>query len=178
MRTRSGQIGGRCKNAIHGGGRGVCLHCSGEKGVHRHIRGVALDNGPFGQLLEPMGTLPFETAVDMLAEIVDAGVNAGADLICIETITNLYEGESRPACRKGAFDAARVGDDELRRDRAHLHRLHNSVHGADAGRLGRGRDWAELLAGAEAAAAALSGALPCDDPARDCQTERGSARPG
>ena len=131
---------------------------------------VALDIGPLGELLEPMGTLPFETAVDMFAEIVDAGVNAGAD--------RPVRGKSRPACRKGAFDAARVGDDELRRDRAHLHRLHNSVHGADAGRLGCGRDWAELLAGAEAAAAALSGALPRDDPARDCQTERGSARPG
>ena len=52
---------------------------------------VALDIGPLGELLEPMGTLPFETAVDMFAEIVDAGVNAGADLICIETMTDLYE---------------------------------------------------------------------------------------
>lgn len=41
-----------------------------------------------------MGTLPFETAVDMFAEIVDAGVNAGADLICIETMTDLYEAKA------------------------------------------------------------------------------------
>ena len=34
---------------------------------------VALDIGPLGELLEPMGTLPFETALDMFAEIVDAG---------------------------------------------------------------------------------------------------------
>ena len=55
---------------------------------------VALDIGPLGELLEPMGTLPFETAVDMFAEIVDAGVNAGADLICIETMTDLYEAKA------------------------------------------------------------------------------------
>ena len=55
---------------------------------------VALDIGPLGELLEPMGTLPFETAVDMFAEIVEAGVNAGADLICIETMTDLYEAKA------------------------------------------------------------------------------------
>ena len=55
---------------------------------------VALAIGPLGELLEPMGTLPFETAVDMFAEIVDAGVNAGADLICIETMTDLYEAKA------------------------------------------------------------------------------------
>ena len=52
---------------------------------------VALDVGPLGELLEPLGSLPFEAAVDMFAEIVRAGVKAGADLIAIETMTDLQE---------------------------------------------------------------------------------------
>ena len=52
---------------------------------------VALDVGPLGELLEPLGTLPFEDAVDMFAEIVRAGVKAGADCIAIETMTDLQE---------------------------------------------------------------------------------------
>ena len=52
---------------------------------------VALDVGPLGELLEPLGTLPFESAVEMFAELVRAGVKAGADLIAIETMTDLQE---------------------------------------------------------------------------------------
>lgn len=52
---------------------------------------VALDIGPLGELLAPLGTLPFEAAVDMFAEMVCAGVNAGADCIAIETMTDLQE---------------------------------------------------------------------------------------
>ena len=52
---------------------------------------VALDIGPIGQLLEPTGALSFEEANDIFSEIVKAGVNAGADLIVIETMTDLYE---------------------------------------------------------------------------------------
>ncbi len=52
---------------------------------------IALDVGPLGELLEPLGTLPFEAAVDMFAEIVRAGVKAGADCIAIETMTDLQE---------------------------------------------------------------------------------------
>ena len=52
---------------------------------------VALDIGPLGELLEPMGTLPFERAYELFRETVLAGVKAGADLIVIETMTDLYE---------------------------------------------------------------------------------------
>ena len=52
---------------------------------------VALDVGPTGQLLEPTGTLEFETAVDIFAQVVRAGAAAGADLIVIETMTDLQE---------------------------------------------------------------------------------------
>ena len=52
---------------------------------------VALDIGPIGELLEPTGTLSFEEAYDIFAEEITAGVTAGADLIVLETMTDLYE---------------------------------------------------------------------------------------
>jgi 5-methyltetrahydrofolate--homocysteine methyltransferase len=52
---------------------------------------VALDLGPVGQLLEPTGTLDFETAVDIFAQQVRCAVSAGADLVMIETMTDLQE---------------------------------------------------------------------------------------
>lgn len=52
---------------------------------------VALDVGPLGELLEPMGTLTFEEACELFAEVMEAGEKAGADLIAIETMTDLYE---------------------------------------------------------------------------------------
>lgn len=52
---------------------------------------IALDIGPIGELLEPMGTLSFEDAYDIFKRQVIQGVNEGVDLICIETMTDLYE---------------------------------------------------------------------------------------
>ena len=52
---------------------------------------TALDLGPIGQLLEPTGTLDFETAVDIFAQQVRCAVCAGADLVMIETMTDLQE---------------------------------------------------------------------------------------
>ena len=52
---------------------------------------VALDVGPIGELLEPLGTLSFEKAYEIYAQVVKAGVAGGADLIGFETMTDLYE---------------------------------------------------------------------------------------
>ncbi len=52
---------------------------------------VALDVGPLGELLEPMGTLPFETAYDAFSQVMVQGAASGADLVVIETMTDLYE---------------------------------------------------------------------------------------
>lgn len=56
---------------------------------------AALDIGPLGQLLEPTGTLSFEDAYRAFVRVVRAGEAAGADLIVIETMTDL--GETRAA---------------------------------------------------------------------------------
>lgn len=52
---------------------------------------VALDVGPIGELMEPNGALKFEDAYDMFKEMMVAGEKAGADLIVIETSTDLLE---------------------------------------------------------------------------------------
>ena len=52
---------------------------------------VALDIGSCGKLLKPMGTLPFEDAVNVFARVIKAGVAAGADLVLIETQNDIYE---------------------------------------------------------------------------------------
>lgn len=52
---------------------------------------VALDLGPTGKLLAPYGDLPFEKAVAAYGEMVRYGVEAGADLILIETMSDTYE---------------------------------------------------------------------------------------
>lgn len=52
---------------------------------------VALDIGPTGRLLKPMGDLDFESAVSIFREIVEIGVREGADLILIETMSDTYE---------------------------------------------------------------------------------------
>ena len=56
-----------------------------------HPPQVALDIGPTGKLLAPVGDLPFEDAIDIFAEMVRAGAEAGADLILIETMADTYE---------------------------------------------------------------------------------------
>ena len=52
---------------------------------------VALDVGPIGELLEPLGTLSFEKAYEIYAQVVRAGEESGADLVVFETMTDLYE---------------------------------------------------------------------------------------
>ena len=61
--------------------------------AHRASNGktaVALDIGPLGRLLEPFGDLPFEEAYDLFKEMVVAGRDR-ADLVIIETMTDIYE---------------------------------------------------------------------------------------
>ncbi len=60
-------------------------------GKRREEYCVALDIGPTGKLLKPMGDLSFEDAYKAFAEVIRYGKNAGADLIHIETMSDTYE---------------------------------------------------------------------------------------
>ncbi len=55
---------------------------------------IALDIGPTGKLLEPLGDLKFEEAVELFAEVVRIGASAGADLVQIETMSDSYEAKA------------------------------------------------------------------------------------
>lgn len=52
---------------------------------------VALDIGPSGKLLRPLGDLDFEDAVEVFAKTVRLGVKYGVDLILIETMNDSLE---------------------------------------------------------------------------------------
>ena len=57
-------------------------------------RFVALDIGPIGEMLEPMGTLSFDRAYEIFKRQVIQGEKSGADLIIIETMMDLYEAKA------------------------------------------------------------------------------------
>lgn len=88
----------------------VAMKAAGEARAEAAAEGrdvkVALGLGPIGELLEPMGTLSFEDAYETFAQVIRAAVKAGeegcccsaqdgchcgADLVVIETMTDLYE---------------------------------------------------------------------------------------
>ena len=71
----------------------AAIACAKKACQHSRAR-VALDVGPLGEMLEPGGTLTFEAAYDAFAEMMRAGEEAGADLILIETMTDLYEAKA------------------------------------------------------------------------------------
>lgn len=52
---------------------------------------IALDLGPTGKLLKPLGDLDFEDAVELYKEVVRIGRREGADLVLIETMSDSYE---------------------------------------------------------------------------------------
>lgn len=52
---------------------------------------VALDVGPTGKLLKPMGDLEFEEAYETFKEVMIYGERAGVDLVHIETMSDTYE---------------------------------------------------------------------------------------
>ena len=69
--------------------RGVALAEKAAQG--REDVFVALDIGPTGRLLKPLGDLGFEEAVSIFADSARCAEKYGADLILIETMNDLYE---------------------------------------------------------------------------------------
>ncbi len=65
---------------------------------------VALDIGPLGKLLMPMGDLSFDDAYDIFAEVVRAGAKTDCDLILIETMSDVYEAKAAVLAAKENSD--------------------------------------------------------------------------
>lgn len=72
------------------------IRCAGEarRRSGREDAFVALDLGPLGRLLEPLGDLGFEEAVGIFSEAVGFGAEAGADLVLIETMSEGLEAKA------------------------------------------------------------------------------------
>ncbi len=103
---------------------------------------IALDIGPTGKLLKPLGDLDFEDAVSVFANTVKLGVKYGADLIFIETMNDSYE-------TKAALLAAKENSD--------LPVLVSNAYGAD-GKLMTGANAAAMVAMVEGMGADAIGA--------------------
>lgn len=108
-------------------------------GAHKFI---ALDIGPTGKLLKPLGDLDFEDAVSIFADTVKLGVKYGADLIFIETMNDSYE-------TKAALLAAKENSD--------LPVLVSNAYGED-GKLMTGANAAAMVAMVEGMGADAIGA--------------------
>ncbi len=67
------------------------IECARRAAQGRENAFVAFDMGPTGRLLEPLGDLPFEEAVDIFADNVRAAAECGADLVLIETMNDSLE---------------------------------------------------------------------------------------
>lgn len=67
-------------------------------------RYVAGSIGPLGKLLEPFGEVPFERAYELFFEQARALVEAGADVLAIETMTDLREAKAALLAAKDASD--------------------------------------------------------------------------
>lgn len=65
---------------------------------------IALDIGPTGRLLKPLGDLYFEQAVSVFAKTVSIGVKCGVDLIVIETMNDSYETKAAVLAAKEQCD--------------------------------------------------------------------------
>lgn len=63
---------------------------------------VALDIGPTGRLLKPLGDLDFEDAVEVFKKVVLAAEGSGADLIMLETLNDSYETKAAVIAAKEA----------------------------------------------------------------------------
>ncbi|MBR6726984.1 MAG: homocysteine S-methyltransferase family protein, partial [Clostridia bacterium] len=91
---------------------------------------IALDVGPTGRMLAPLGDLDFEDAVGVFAKTVRLGVKYGVDLILIETMNDSYE-------TKAALLAAKENSD--------LPVFVSNAYGAD-GKLMTGAEPAAMVA--------------------------------
>lgn len=65
---------------------------------------IAIDVGPTGKLLEPLGDLSFDRAVEFFSEVITSGAEAGADLVLIETMSDSYEAKAAVLAAKECCD--------------------------------------------------------------------------
>ena len=87
----------------------ICAAVANAKNAKEQSQGtqqkfIALDIGPSGKLLKPLGDLDFEDAVELFAQTVRIGVACGVDLILIETMNDSYETKAALLAAKETCD--------------------------------------------------------------------------
>ena len=65
---------------------------------------IALDVGPTGKLLKPLGDLDFDKAIEIFSETIKIGAKYGVDLITIETMNDSYETKAAVLAAKESCD--------------------------------------------------------------------------
>lgn len=65
---------------------------------------LALDIGPLGKLLKPLGDLSFDDAVDIYKKTISIGASLDIDLILIETMNDIYEAKAAVLAAKEVTD--------------------------------------------------------------------------
>lgn len=65
---------------------------------------VAASIGPTGEFMEPLGTVSYETMVEIFSEPIEVVVSAGVDLIIVETMTDLSEAKAAIYAAKKVSD--------------------------------------------------------------------------
>ncbi|MDE6690507.1 MAG: homocysteine S-methyltransferase family protein, partial [Clostridia bacterium] len=80
------KFGDRLEEIIRAG-----ISCANKARAGLKDKFIALDIGSLGKLLKPLGGLDFEDAVSIFKRTVKAGAEAGADVIFIETMNDIYE---------------------------------------------------------------------------------------
>lgn len=68
---------------------------------------VALDIGPLGALIGSLGEISFDEAYHYFAQMVEIGAEAGADVLLIETVTDIYEMKAAVLAAKEHSDLPR-----------------------------------------------------------------------
>ena len=75
-----------------------------EQSYARQEKFIALDVGPTGRLLKPLGDLDFEDAVSVFSKTISLGTKYGVDLIVIETMNDCYETKAALLAAKECCD--------------------------------------------------------------------------
>jgi len=94
---RAGGLGERCAELNQAAAR-LAKETAGD-GAY-----VAGDIGPTGELMEPYGLMGYDEAVDVFAEQAQALVDGGADLLWIETMSDLSEAKAAVAAARQVTD--------------------------------------------------------------------------
>ncbi|MCR5400102.1 MAG: homocysteine S-methyltransferase family protein [Treponema sp.] len=79
-----------------------------EKGIEPQECFVALDIGPCGKLLKPMGDLDFEDAVDLFKTTILYGLKCDVDCVVIETMNDAYETKAAVLAAKEAMEELKI----------------------------------------------------------------------